>query len=86
MNRFVFAALVLALAGGALAQPAGPQGQPDPAFLQKALSVLQQQRNNAQDQLAAEQARRLMVEEENAKLQQAVEAAKKPAPAAEQLK
>jgi hypothetical protein len=75
-HRSVFPALILAFSGIANAQPAQ---QPDPAFMNKALQVLQQQRNNAQDQLAAEQARRLMVEEDNTKLKADLDAAKKPA-------
>lgn len=76
MNRYVFIALILALAGGTMIARAQQVQQPDPAFMNKALQVLQQQRNNAQDQLAAEQARRLMLEEENTKLK--TEAAKHP--------
>lgn len=78
MNRYVFAALVLALMGGVLAARAQTP-QADPAFLNKAVQVLQQQRNNAQDQLAGEQARRIMVEEENAKLKAELDAKKEPA-------
>lgn len=79
MNKLVFLAVILALIGGGLvARAQAPGGPPDPVFLTKALQVLQQQRNNAQDQLAAEQARRIMVEEENAKLKADIEAAKKP--------
>jgi hypothetical protein len=78
LNRYLFLALI-ALSGGTIVALAQQPGQPDPAFMNKALQVLQQQRNNAQDQLAAEQARRLMVEEENTKLKSDLEAVKKPA-------
>lgn len=81
MNKTVFAAILLALAGGTLAsraQQSAAGGQVDPAFLQKAIQSLQQARNNAQDQLAAEQARRMMLEEEVAKLQKDLAEVKKP--------
>lgn len=78
MNRYVFFALIFALLGGGIAARAQQAQQPDPVFMQKALQSLQQQRNNAQDQLAAEQARRLMLEDENTKLKADLEAAKHP--------
>lgn len=91
MNRYGFLALIFALSVApvkmefdwrhAQAQPA-VGGQPDPAFMTKVIQVLQQQRNNAQDQLTAEQARRLMVEEENTKLKGELEVAKKSPPTA----
>lgn len=46
------------------AEPALAQQQPDPAFLQRAISAMQQQRNAALDgQAAAEAARTGLVEE-----------------------
>lgn len=74
MNKIIFGAIPLALAAVvAQAQQSPPA---DPAFLQKAIQSLQQARNNAQDQLAAEQARRMMLEEEVAKLKSDLEAKK----------
>lgn len=56
------------------------QAQPDVAALQKAIAVLQQQRNNAMDQAAGAQVELQRVTEENAKLKaDLVEALKKPA-------
>jgi hypothetical protein len=77
LNRYIFLAILFALAGGVLVAHAQSQGQPDPAFMTKAIQTLQQQRNNAQDQLAAEQARRMMLEDEVTKLKADAEAAKK---------
>lgn len=80
MNRWtlLFVATYVAFAFGATAQTPPNGGQaPDPVFMTKAVQVLQQQRNNAQDQLAAEQARRIMVEEEVTKLKVELEAATK---------
>ena len=45
------------------------QGPPDPAFLQKAITALQQQRNSVMDQLAATQAQFEMTKDELAKVQ-----------------
>lgn len=80
MNRYLFLAVIFALAGGGLVAHAQSQGQPDPAFMTKAIQTLQQQRNNAQDQLAAETTRRMMLEDEVTKLKADVEAAKKDPP------
>lgn len=68
-------AILLALA----ATPALAQQQPDPAFLQKALAVLQAQRNAALDGQAAAEARAAMLADENAALKKQVEDSKKPA-------
>lgn len=80
MNKLVIGVTVLALAAlanGAIVVSAQQSPPADPAFLQKAIQSLQQARNNAQDQLAAEQARRMMLEEEVAKLKSDLDAAKK---------
>lgn len=82
MNKYLFIAVIFALAGGSIiarAQQSAGGGQPDPAFMTKAIQTLQQQRNNAQDQLAAEQARRMMLEDEVAKLRADAETKKEPA-------
>lgn len=57
------AVLLLLVASPALGQ------QPDPAFLQRALSVMQQQRNAAMDAAAGQQARADGLADELAKAQ-----------------
>lgn len=79
MNRYLFLAVIFALVGGSLIARA-QQAQPDPVFMSKAIQLLQQQRNAAQDQLTVEQARRMMLEDEVAKLKADAETAKKDAP------
>lgn len=83
LSCVVLVGCVVLVADAAIAQqPQQPQQsqQADPAFMAKAIQTLQQQRNNALDQLAAEQARRLMLEDEVTKLKAELEAAKKELP------
>jgi phage shock protein A len=68
MKRFAFALLLLA--SPATAQQ--PQQPPDPAFLQKALSAMQQQRNQAMDSVAVMQAQAEQAREELAKAQERI--------------
>lgn len=57
-------ALILAL----IVSPAAAQQQSDPAFLQKAIAILQQQRNNAMDKAAVAEAKLAQANEELEKL------------------
>jgi hypothetical protein len=79
LNRYIFLAIILALVSGGLVAHA--QQQPDPAFLQKAVQVLQTQRNNEADQRAVAEARAAMLQDEVTKLQKELAEAKKIAPA-----
>lgn len=65
MMKYLVGALLFSTA--ALAQPA--QQSPDPAFLQKAIAVLQAQRNNALDGQAAAEAKAAQLSDELAKVQ-----------------
>ncbi len=67
MFRFAIAIYLLACAS-ALAQQ-----QPDPDFLQKALAVVQKQRNDALDGAAFNAAQAAQLAEENAKLKAQVD-------------
>ena len=80
MNRYVFLSLNFALlvAGFIVAHAQAPQAPPDPAFLQKAVQVLQTQRNNEADQRAVAEARAAMLQEEVTKLQKDLAEARKP--------
>lgn len=62
------AILIVMLATSALAQQ-----PPDPASLQKAIAVLQQQRNAAMDQAAGVQVEAQRLAEENAALKKQIE-------------
>jgi hypothetical protein len=68
---------------GLLSSPAFAQAPQlvDSAFMQKAINVLQQQRNNALDQRAASEAKAAQLLEENAKLKAENEELKKKIPA-----
>jgi len=68
-------ALLALLISSALAQQ--PQS-PDPAFMQKALTALQGQRNQALDGQAVAEARAAQLADEVAKLKAEIEALKKP--------
>jgi cell division protein FtsB len=74
MIRLTLLALAL-LTASAHAQ----QQPPDPAFMQRALSAMQTQRNQAMDQAAIAQAQAAQAQEEVAKLRAEIEQLKKPA-------
>lgn len=74
MIRLFVAVILFMVMAPAFAQ----QQPPDPASLQKAIVVLQQQRNNAMDQAAGAQAEAMRLVDENAKLKAEIEALKKP--------
>lgn len=63
MKKIIAVAIFLA------ASPAFAEQQPDPAFLQRAITALQAQRNAALDQAAAHQARADGLADELAKAQ-----------------
>lgn len=65
MKKYILGASLVLLASTASAQ----QQAPDPAFLQRALSVMQAQRNQAMDTAAVQQARADGLADELAKAQ-----------------
>ena len=71
MIRILVALAVLSFTTPTFAQNGGPA--PDPASLQKAIAVLQQQRNAAMDQAAGVQVEAQRLAEENAKLKAQIE-------------
>lgn len=75
LRTFIVLVVVVLLAPSALAQQPQPA---DPAFLTKAITVLQDQRNQALDGAAAAMARAITLEDENKKLKAELDAAKKP--------
>jgi hypothetical protein len=76
----VLAFVALLMTTSAFAQPQLP---PDPAFLQKAITALQQQRNDALDRQAGSEAKASQLAEENAKLKAENEELKKKIPPVE---
>lgn len=65
----VLAFIIVSMVVTLVLDSAFAQQQPaDPAFMQKAITALQAQRNEAADKLAIEAARSMMLSEENAKL------------------
>jgi hypothetical protein len=81
VKLFLALATCLILVSGSYAQQPAAGGQPDPAFLQKAVQALQIQRNNEADQRAVAEARGAMLQDEVTKLQKELAEAKKVAPA-----
>lgn len=72
-------ALLALLVSSAFAQQ--PQQPPDPAFMQKAIGAMQQQRNQAYDQAAIAEARAAQLADEVAKLKAELDELKKTTPA-----
>lgn len=83
-------AILTVLLAGFLLDAAIAQQQPgDPALIQKAITVLRAQRNEATDRLAGEAAQSMILSEENARLKAEIEALKAKiasAPAADDAK
>ena len=79
MKTIVIALLLLAVP----ARAQQPQMPPDPAFMQKAITALQQQRNDALDRQAGSEAKASQLAEENAKLKAENEELKKKIPPVE---
>jgi hypothetical protein len=79
MKTIVIALLLLAVP----AHAQQPQLPPDPAFMQKAITALQQQRNDALDRQAGSEAKAAQLAEENAKLKAENEELKKKVPPVE---
>jgi hypothetical protein len=69
MKTLISAAILTAF----LTLPAYAQQQPDPVLMQKAIGVLQQQRNAGLDAAASAEARAAMLADENAKLKKQIE-------------
>lgn len=68
MKRIALAFSLFGLIGAAHAQQP-PSPPPDPAFMQKAMAALQQQRNEAMDRVAGAEARLAVTAEELQKAQ-----------------
>jgi hypothetical protein len=63
-TKFLATAFVAAVIGAAIIHANAQQPPPDPAFMQKAIAVLQTQRNSALDQAAALEAKVSILTEE----------------------
>jgi len=79
MRKYLVLSIIMATVGGAMAQNPPNGGQaPDPAFMQKALAAIQQQRNAEADQRAVAEARAAMLQDDVTKLQKELAEARKP--------
>lgn len=73
--------VIAIVALGLLLTPAAAQQAPDATFMQKAILVLQQQRNAAADREAQAQAQSAVLADENAQLKARIAELEKAAPA-----